>query len=609
MPEITDDVLLIRDGQITPRDPKLSQKSSNAERVSFIDANGLERGVNPRGAEVIVTDEIQKVATEHFIHVEETLANIKKQIEEVKELSTNPNSVDDMFDPFDDEYLTGLLDRARAQIDNITQKETFTETVATERRGWLGLKKSVTEEVERVRTVLKPGKSNELSPQTLRTLKYTDQMIGQSKPGKRPTESSVETVDESVVREKATLIKVVEGLLIGEAGSKFSNMEELQIPLLAARLFSSGVDLDQLSIEKLRELVPEVEPLLERVDVFRKALRDTLIFRKIDEIGNQFYDIRPDKALVTALFYSDQDLDAIMKLYKETRTLATSLESEGGMMWMQEDEFEKEMFETIEHFFDDKVSGDTVVFHGTPALPRIIDSGAIIPGHKMTKENRPFTFFTRRAGTGMGVDGSRGVHWSGKPGKAYVADGYQNLDGYYKDEEKRKGDLAGGFVAIRVGDAIRTAPYIEGPDISAEAERNRLDRTSTKSIGVELTEAGYSKIASQLQRFSHSDDIVFAGTTSDRPSNELFNHEFPLDDLLIAVNEDDRELVFARLHKAGWEEKKIKERVVIIPRDQKHEQNIRSQEEVAQLAVSHPKFPRTVIVGLNSIAIPRDESV
>jgi len=573
-------------------------------RTEFIDYYGDIRRPHQLAAEIVIDDEIEDAVNERLVEITGVLGAIDTSLARITRVMESPVAYGaKLCNPLDEELAENVLEIARQQILDLSREETFTEEVVSEKRRLFG-KETVVSNVEKTRKTLGKGVILGLPKDTLIhfgsefNYKY---MSVPTYPNYRKKRSLSKA--ESLELESTRIQDAVVQLLTSTELDRHFDYREKRLPLLATRIVEQNIDIESLDIDGIKQLVPELIPVTERVNAMRNTIAIQDALDELESVNSMFFDVAPQEGMVSTIFYSEADIKRVIDLYKQARDIERLIFTDNDdyrIIWRSPEQVEQEMLSTIEVVFDSTVLSDAVLFHGTPALPRIIKSGHLLPAQKMSDEGHPFTFYTDRAGSfgsGIGIEGARGVHWAGNVNNAYIVNnGNLRLrDQLISEVEKRKGALAGGFVAIRAGDAVSHAPYIEDEDISAERMRKRHEE-STLSRVIELTEDGFKKVRDKLPRSMDSDDTVFTAAPADQGNEAIFDYTFPIDELIIAVNAHEVDVVVEHLKEAGWSNKDIQDRLVIIPRAS----TVQVMEDLARDALdTHPKFGhRSIVIGL-----------
>lgn len=558
--------------------------------LEFIDGRGEVRRVNPMSAEVFLTDEVKAAVDKHF-------ANFYKQLTEIDELLQQLGSgisneeMQSGFNPLDNAFVDSLKTKLAAQMKQVA------DYIPGSEAGWWQKRSRFKRQVPRTNLNLTDGY----------TLDFTD----------RERQAIARIAELPSQQTKQVLQALAEQLLLDDSRPSLDALAQVKAedrhkrrqPLLSTRMIETGLSPDELDAQKLVQLVPELKPLQEAVDKIRKDHKKALLFELGEPIKQELFGLRPDKNLISAIFYSDKDIEQLIGRYRLLYEKVEPDENTPG--WFEPGFVQDQISDIIKNFFNDKALADTLIFHGTPFLPRIISHGAAYPPEKMHQLGIEFTYNTMRNAAGGRKelrDGSMAMHWTGQHGSSYTQDGQRVADDNVERDNERKhyeiqkGGIAGGAVAIRLGDAIKHAPYIGyGLVGDSEARHRRLlnnhNEASIRSTVVTLTKDGKNKVAASLRDRYPSSDIVFLAAPRDDTDEKVFDYSFPLDELFIEIGSSQQETVLNALKQAGWTDQQIAQRTITFT-DQEFRKGI-TDEEISRRALNSLKYPNGVIVGLS----------
>ncbi len=228
--------------------------------------------------------------------------------------------------------------------------------------------------------------------------------------------------------------------------------------------------------------------------------------------------------------------------------------------------------ESIRIFFEGKVLADALVFHGTPFLPRSITAGELMSPVRMKRRGIAFTYYTRAnediySGKKEIAEGRKGIHFSGRFGESYAQNGVQfdeDLSEHQRQQEIAKGGLGGGAVAIKIGDALKQAPFIGTAHDSHTTLRAKY-AASVRSGVVTLTKESQQKLGdtNYLATFIDTDDLIFLTQPRSAEGDDMYDYGFPLD-MMIEIGADHQEATLSVLRGQGWTDQMINDRVCFL---------------------------------------------
>lgn len=556
------------------------------KEIAFVDERGIERRPNPEAPECFASPEIQAAVGEHFAQVDADIQEIRKQLEAL----TSPVIPEDSsFNPLTEELLHVVVQAAKDQLPQLTQ--TVVEYVDTEVTTGRLFKKTqiVPEPVEKRVKVEGYVPSTDMQRQQ-----------DNWRPFKNLISDGVGNLSDTDVEQlQDRAIKYIRDLLTSDKHESGESTGK-KLPLLATKLRDSGLsteEIDALNWAQIQELVPEVSEWL--TDVSRLQEKFVQIDRqaKVRELATKLYTLSPQGCdTVAVLYYSDQQIQEIAELHQQIQAL-----TQDGTQ-VTETEFLDQAHEAMLNFFTKAYAADSLLMHGTKFAPRVIASGALRPAGGM--DPGEYTFATNR--TGQTINGSNAVHWTGAlAGGAFAGNvPHQQTEEILRRElegrlgstelaeaEIAKGGIGQAILAIRRGDLIKYSPYGGAPSVSSndiapsegQGRRNGL---------IELTPAGWEKVAGLLQA-DDTYDLAFIAAPEQRPKEERYSYEYPLDELLIGVPEVEPEYVRGLLRQAGWTEEQIEQSTFAFGNDD-------SEGEALQSRVSrNPKYPNTVVAPIS----------
>jgi hypothetical protein len=574
------------------------QDTTDEKPIAFIDSRGMEHRPALYAAECYASPDIRAAVSEYFTHFDAELAAINDGLDLVKK----EEQVDypKPFDPLNEDTLHSILKVAAEQLPGLTKEVEKTEP----REVTVGRVFKHTETVYEKVTSHEPVSGytslpvDEKSVQTWRKLMF------------KPLRSEKHYNQEEISTSDETVQNALTDLLTSTEPSREDQIQhrvyDQKLPLLATRLRDKGIDpeaITKLSWDTVAELVPELTGIFSDIKtaVARQGAMATL--GSLTSLEDRLRMLSPAYCeTVARLYYSEEQLatldDVGQRLMQLKAAPFAQLYPEQQMAQPENygQSYVDHQRESIASFFDGALAADTLMVHGSHFAPRIIYSGFLKPAQAMSQEE--FTFATDRNKTsGATINGSRSVHWASMADssnygygpdfdaatmKRVVGENVSNLE-----QELRKGPIAAGRFAMRLGDIVQHAPFVG--DGASDFTVRPLPRYGT----VDLTPKGWQQVNDKLGDAKHISDIAYVATPNRRTSADPYQFAYPIEDMIIGIPSLDKAPILKALHERGWSDEQIISQTYIYRLSD-------STQAVQDAVFAQPKFLHGIVVPIST---------
>ncbi len=588
-----------------PQSTEVLQQPLNPEEqletkvVVFEDERGIERRPHPEAAECYASEEVQAEVSQHMMEVDRGIDEISTRLEDL----TGPEAERLAgFHVLSDELLGRIKAKAKEQLPTLTVKQ----TVQQERQVITGriFKKTTTEQVPVEIEVEKAGRVVATEDQELQ--KGWSKVRTQAEQKGERSEAMGLDVYEQIATD------MLDELLTGDAQTMPGASDRL--PLLAKKLKEANLSeeqIDALKWEDIEALVPEAGAWFADIHTLDDSLNDRAISKELIQLENELIKSSAINCKTIAkIYYDDETLRKISDLYdvigSRRQEISARLHPEKSSAFVPRNLYEKQL-ESIRTFFDGALYADTILIHGTPFAPRVIQSGTLKPAAKMTAEE--FTFNSGRTNIANatdrpGIQGSRAVHFAGINSTPYAIDEKiteeilrrrlehtlslnGDLHHPWIEQELAKGGIGVGRMGIRLGDVIHHAAFGGNKEVSLGSQPNAQPQ-QRKGI-VELTPAGFEKVQARLGT-SAGADVAYIAAPQTRSNEELYDYEFPIEELMIGIPSRDPDTIPNALRARGWTEEQIAEHTYV------YDGHAGEGEELQEKILRQGKYARSVVV-------------